>query len=132
MFLLLLGLLASLGISAWYLYHWQVFFNSDFAMIGLIAERILKTGETYLYVPTVGYQGLLIEAYLSALLFKYFGMTPRVLHFTAVLNFLVFVFWFYQAARVWFGKKEAQLSVLFLCVSSPLRSEARNLCLALW
>lgn len=120
MFLALLGLLASLGISFWYLYHWQVFFNSDFAMIGLLGERILRTGETYLYVPTVGYQGLLIEAYLSAFLFKWFGMTPKALHLTAVIAFLILVFWFYQAARVWFGKKEAQLSVLFLCSSSPL------------
>ncbi|NBW98090.1 hypothetical protein EBR03_00820 [bacterium] len=120
MFLALGIVLATAGISAWYLYHWSVFFNSDFAMIGLIGERILKTGETHLYVPMVGYQGLLIEGYLSAFLFQLFGTSPQTLHLTAVLAYVVFVFWFYLSVKVWFDRKTAQLSVLFICLSSPL------------
>lgn len=114
------SVLAVLSIAFWYLFHWEVFFNSDFAMIGLIGERILKTGEIYLYVPQAGYQGLLIEGYLSAILFKLLGATPRTLHLTATLMFFLFVYAFYFAVKAWSDSQRAKLATLFLCCASPL------------
>lgn len=116
---LIIGLCA-LSVIGWYLYHWDLFFNSDFAMIGLIGKRILETGEQFIFVPKVGYQGLLIEGNLSALLFKLFGISPVVLHLTAALAFCVFLFVFYQGVKVWFSKHIALIASVVLCFSSPL------------
>lgn len=120
MFAHILALVSALGVSAWYLYHWEVFFNSDFAMVGLIGSRMLETGEVYLYVPKVGYQGLLVEGYLSALFFHLFGMTPRVLHSVSLLMWLVFCGVFYLSVKEWFNKRVAAFSVFLLSCASPL------------
>ncbi|NDC25405.1 MAG: hypothetical protein EBZ49_14930, partial [Proteobacteria bacterium] len=116
---ILIGL-SALGVSAWYTYHWDLFFNSDFAMVGLVGQRILETGEQFIFVPKVGYQGLLIEGNLSALLFKVLGTSPQVLHLTAVIAFTVFLASYFFALRVWFDLKVACISTFLMCWSSPL------------
>ena len=57
-FSVLLGVLA-ISVGGLYVYFWRFGFNSDFAMIGLLAKRILTTGEQFIFVPKVGYQGLI-------------------------------------------------------------------------
>lgn len=119
MLLRLFSVLSVLFISGFYLVRWEAFFNSDFAMIGLIGKRILETGENYFYVPSVGYQGLLVEGYLSALLFRLFGTSPQVLHLTAAIIFLFFIFFYYLAVRNWFNETTSALAIIFLSFSSP-------------
>lgn len=58
----ILALCAIMSCS-WYVWNWDLAFNSDFAMIGLVGRHILQTGEQFIYVPKVNYQGLLIPEY---------------------------------------------------------------------
>lgn len=111
---------AVLLVVGWYVFHWDVFFNSDFAMIGLIAKRVLETGEQFIFVPKVGYQGMLIEGNLGALLFKAFGINPFSLHAVAAVGFAALIISFYFAVKVWCSEKEARLASVLLCFSAPL------------
>ena len=113
---------SALLVSGWYLFHWDLFFNSDFAMIGLLAKRTMEQGQQFVFVPKVGYQGLLIECNLAAFLFKMFGVSPTSLHLTAIIAFFVFLFVYYFSVRAWFSKTEATLAGILICFSSPLFS----------
>jgi hypothetical protein len=115
----LLGLLAVL-VGGAYVYFWRYGFNSDFAMIGLLAKKILTTGEQFIFVPKVGYQGLLYEANLVAVFFKLFGMSPTTLNFAPFFTYLLFCFFFYQAVRAWHGSVSARWATLFVILSNPL------------
>src|SRR3954462_10546866 len=101
-----LSLLAML-VGGLYVYFWRYGFSSDNAMIGLLAKRILTTGEQFIFVPKVGYQGLLYEANLVALMFKLFGMSPVTINFAPFLTYLGFCFVFYRAVRAWHGSRVA-------------------------
>lgn len=111
--------LSTLAVCSWYVWNWDLFFNSDFAMIGLVGRQVAKTGEQFIYVPKVNYQGLLIEGNLSALLFKLFGDSPQVLHLTAALVFCVSLRAYFCAIEVWFSKRIAFMSTLLMVFSSP-------------
>ncbi len=74
-----------------YLRCWSVYYNSDTALIGLMADNVLTLGERPLYVWGVGYMGILLEVYGTALVFKVFGMSPITLNCVSVGVFLLFV-----------------------------------------
>ena len=86
----------ALLVGSIYLYYWRFGLNADYAMIGLFAKRILATGEQFIFVPNAGYQGLLYEGNLVALMFRLFGISPRVLNFAPFLTYLIFLFVFYM------------------------------------
>ena len=115
----ILALCAIMSCS-WYVWNWDLAFNSDFAMIGLVGRHILQTGEQFIYVPKVNYQGLLVEGNLSALLFLFLGESPRVLHLCAAIIFCLFLISYHFAVKAWFSQRIAFLSTLLMCFSSPL------------
>ncbi|MGK5085614.1 glycosyltransferase family 39 protein [Bdellovibrionota bacterium FG-1] len=107
-------------ITAAFVYYWEIYFDSDVAMIGLIGKSILERGEHPIYVWSVGYQGMLIEGNLVALMFKLFGVGPRVLNFGPALLYGIFLFTFYRVLRPVYGKTQSLLATLLVVVSSPL------------
>ena len=109
----------SVFVGGLFAYFWRFGFSSDYAMIGLIAKRILDTGEQFIFVPSVGYQGLLYEANLVALMFKLFGISPITLNFAPLFTYLAFCFVFYHSVRVWHGRFVAQLASLVVILSFP-------------
>jgi hypothetical protein len=115
---ILLGLLA-IGVGGIFVYIWQFAFSSDYALIGLIGKRILTTGEQFIFIPQVGYQGLLYEGNLVAFMFKLFGMSPRTLNLAPFLTYLGFCYVYYRAVRAWHGAHEAKLALLFVILSTP-------------
>jgi cytochrome bd-type quinol oxidase subunit 2 len=114
----LLALLA-IGVGMIYVYYWRFGYNADYAMIGLLAKRILETGEQFIFVPIVGYQGLLYEGNLVALMFRLFGVSPAVLNFGPFLTYLIFLFVFNKAVKAWNGDFVANIATLFVILSPP-------------
>ncbi|MEO5970565.1 MAG: hypothetical protein ABIQ95_11610, partial [Bdellovibrionia bacterium] len=114
-------LLACLAISVGmiYVYYWRFGYNADYAMIGLLAKRILETGEQFIFVPIVGYQGLLFEGNLVALMFRFFGVGPTVLNFGPFLTYLIFLLIFNRAVKAWNGEFVANVATLFVILSAP-------------
>ena len=101
-----------------FLKAWTIAFNSDFAIVGLLAKRFLETGELPLFIGQVGYQGLLIEVPAVALAYKIFGINPYSLNLAPALFSVVLVYLFYRVARESCGKLTASLATLCLVVSS--------------
>ena len=102
-----------------YVYYWRFGYNADYAMIGLLAKRILETGEQFIFVPGAGYQGLLYEGNLVALMFRFFGVSPTVLNFGPFLTYLIFLFVFNRAVKAWNGEFVANIATLFVILSPP-------------
>lgn len=111
--------LIPLCLGAFYAIQWRFAYSSDYALIGLVAKRILLTGEQFIFVPTVGYQGLLLEANLVALFFKLFGISPIVLNFAPFFLYLILSFCFYKSVEIWHTRKVAMLSTVLFLVSTP-------------
>jgi hypothetical protein len=116
-------LLLAVGVFSYfgylYFHHWQHGFSSDTALIGLMAKSILETGERPLFVWSVGYQGMILEGYTSALFFNYFGISPQTLSLSPIFYFaLALAVWFCLFWR-WYGSLVAALVLLFLASSRP-------------
>lgn len=114
-----LAILALL-ITILYVYNWKLHFHSDYALIGLIAKRILDTGEQFLFVPSVGYQGLIIEGNLIAFLFKLFGVSPYALHLAPAIIALLLYFVFYKCIQIWHDTNTARIALLLCLISAPI------------
>jgi len=56
-----------------YLYNWDLFHTSDYAMIGLMALKQIETGIHEIYVWSVGYNGILLEVKLIEFFFRLYG-----------------------------------------------------------
>ena len=108
-----------LGVSLSFYYFWRIGFSSDTAMIGLMAKSILERGERPVFVWSVGYQGILLEAYATALAFKIFGIGPMTLSFFNMVWLWVLMGVFYIYVKVISNRWTALLSVLLLTVSTP-------------
>jgi len=117
-FPLFLAILATI-VGVLYAYTWRFGYNPDYTMIGLFAKRMIQTGEHFIFVPKVGYNGLLLETQGIALMFRLFGVSPFTLNLGAFLFFAIFCFVFRGALKAWHGVKVANLSLLFLILSSP-------------
>jgi hypothetical protein len=116
-----LGAIAALSVVTFsYLTHWDINFSSDTALIGLIAKSIFARGELPIFVWSVGYQGMLLEAYPAALLMKLFGTTPFVLSLTPTIYlWLALGVWTYGASRV-ASHSVAALMLVATVLSLPL------------
>ena len=113
----------AIGVGLIYVYYWRLGYNADYAMIGLLAKRILETGEQFIFVPIAGYQGLLYEGNLVALMFRFFGVGPAVLNFGPFLTYLIFLFVFHRAVKAWNGQFVANIATLFVILSPPTFSQ---------
>jgi len=102
-----------------YLIFWDLGYNSDVAMIGLMAKRVAVGAEFPVFVWTVGYNGILSEAYLAAGLFNVFGVSPLVLSLAAIFYASLFLWVFYLAIRRFFDSSTALLAVLLIIISCP-------------
>ena len=61
---------SALALTGLFLKTWTFGFNSDYVVAGLLAKRTLETGQWFIFVPGIGYQGMLLEGGLIALSFK--------------------------------------------------------------
>ena len=109
-------------VAVWgaYLWCWDLSYNSDVAMIGLMARRIAAGLEQPIFVWTVGYQGMFLEGYLAAALFKLFGVSPLVLSLAPTIYALLFLAALFVAVRKYFDAVTAWLTLLLLVVSCPM------------
>jgi len=88
-------------------------FNSDEAIVGLMAKHILD-GENFIYFYGQSYMGSL-DAYLVALGFLLFGVQVWVIRLIQVILYaLVIIFWYLFVDISFQNKKIAFLSSLFL------------------
>ena len=112
-------LLAISWITYAFLSNWSLGYNSDQALLGLMAKSVVETGERPLFVWSVGYQGIFMEVYLSALVFHFFDSNPFYLNFAPTFYFLVFLGLFFSVLRSYFDRMVAIISCLFLVLSTP-------------
>ena len=103
-----------------FLLCWRFQFNSDGVLSSLMARSILTRGERPLYVWSVGYQGVLINAYMNALMFKLFGFGVYQLNFWPTLAYLGFTTLFVTYVRRGTNDWVALMAGLFLVLSNPV------------
>jgi hypothetical protein len=111
---------AWLLLSALYLWRWDIFFNSDFSIVGLTARQTLKTGELFIFIPGTGYQGLLLCSTATALFYSILGFAPWVLNLWPTVVFLALLPAFQHAVGLWHGQAVARLAAFCLLFSPPL------------
>ena len=109
----------SVTLAALFVYCWDLYFIADYAMIGVMAKKILEIGERPIFVWNVGHQGVLVEAYLLALIYKIFGISPYSLNFGVFLQYLLLVPTYFHSIRLTAGQKTATLATFFLVLSTP-------------
>ena len=116
-------LITIIGTLAWLIYaflsNWSLGYNSDQALLGLMAKSVLENGERPIFVWSVGYQGIFMEVYATALVFHWFEANPFYLNFAPTFYFCVFLGLFYKVLRQYFDKMVAAFSCLFLLLSTP-------------
>ena len=112
-------LLAWAFMSLVWVINWDVGYNSDVAMIGLMARSIAAGAEFPVYVWTTGYQGILPEAWFAAGLFHLFGSGPLVLSLTATVYTSLFLWVYFLAIRRFFDSPTAWLTLLLTIISCP-------------
>ena len=111
----------SLGILTYfYITEWQIAYSSDTALIGLMGKAIAEHGDRPIFVWSVGYQGMFLEAYLIALFFRLFGVDPLVLNLAPMVYlWLGLGVWTYGAAKV-VKPGAAVLGLIITIFSMPL------------
>jgi hypothetical protein len=113
-----LSLISILVVTLAFYIHWKVAYSSDTALIGLMAKSILERGERPIFVWSVGYQGILLEAYATALVFKCFGINPYTLNLFNMICLWGLFGTFYFYLRKFFDYKISLLATTLLAVSS--------------
>ena len=99
---------------------WRWNYNSDGVLTGLMARSIIERGERPLFVWSVGYQGVLINAYANALVFKLFGVGPQQLSMWPTAAFWGLLLVFFGYVRRGLGERVALFTVAFLALSNPI------------
>jgi hypothetical protein len=102
-----------------YLKAWAVHFTSDHALIGLMSKYIAEQGERPIFVWSVGYQGMFMEGYLTALIFHLFGTSVANLNIAPALYLWIALMLFYVLIRGLFNRPTAALALLLVVASSP-------------
>jgi len=113
LFFLILGIAALVRLP--YLLFWDLFFNSDTAVLGLMARHFLR-GEFSVYYWGEGYYGSLDPALLAPL-FKIFGPTPGVSQWIPFVFSLLTVWIFYRYANRVLDRWSARVSTLILALA---------------
>lgn len=108
------------AVALTFLLCWRFQYNSDGVLSSLMARSILTRGERPLYVWSVGYQGVLINAYMNALMFKLFGFGVYQLNFWPTAAYLGFTTLFVTYVRRGTSDWVALLAGLFLVLSNPV------------
>lgn len=117
-FLAVCAAVALVAMLTAFLRAWTLAFNSDFAIVGLLAKRFLETGELPLFIGQVGYQGLLVEVPAVAAAYKLFGIHRYSLNVAPALFTVGLVYLFYGMLRQSCGRLVGVLASLCLAVSS--------------
>lgn len=102
-----------------YWLNWRWGYTSDHVLSGLMAKSVLERGDRPIYVWTFGYQGILLEVYAIALLFKAFGISPIVLYAFSVLCFCLLLFTHKHYISTMYGKAPAWVGMFILACGSP-------------
>jgi hypothetical protein len=98
-----------------YLLFWDLFFNSDTAVLGLMARHVLR-GEFSVYYWGEAYYGSL-DPVLLAPLFKIFGPTPAVAQWIPFVFSVLTVWIYYRYARLVLDGWSARVSTLILALA---------------
>jgi len=113
-----LVILANVLVAA-YLVRWDLGFNSDTAISGIAAHRLLQYGERPIFVWGVGYQGLLLESHLIAALYALIGTHPMGAWAVSSAFFLALTSVFYILVRKIYGWQTAAWTVCLFLSSGP-------------
>lgn len=108
------------AISSVLFYYWRWGYNSNSVLSGLMAKSVLDRGERPIYVWSVGYQGILLNVYANALMFKIFGVGPRLLNLYTTLAYWGLLGLLFTYVRGCLGVWVAAGSVLFLLLGNPI------------
>lgn len=107
------------SMSALFIYFWEFYYNSDYAMISLIAKRFADFRDFPIFVYRAGYQGMLWDGIGTGVVFRLLGMSPFTMNvFEVFCTALLFVA-FYFLVRKTDGSRTAAWAVLFLSFSCP-------------
>ncbi|MHB8055926.1 MAG: hypothetical protein ACYDH3_11835, partial [Candidatus Aminicenantales bacterium] len=115
LFLLLSG--AALFVRLPYLIYWDLFYNSDTAVLGLMARHFLR-GDFSLYYWGEAYYGAL-DPFLLAPLFKAFGATPAVSQWLPFVISLAVLWLYYRYLRLVLDFRSAYLATLAFALVPP-------------
>jgi len=117
-FLLIFSLSLLLRFSS--LFTSQRYGDSDEAVLGLMAIRIIERGERPIFWYSLAYNGAgPFEAYLTIPFFKAFGISYISLKLLSLILFHTLLLTNYVFAKKWFGDKVACLSSLLLALAGP-------------
>ena len=120
-FLIVLFAVGLLGYFTYgYLSAWAIDYSSDQALIGLMAKYILEHGERPIFVWSVGYQGVFMEVYPTALMFRFLGQSVPTLNLVPAMYLWGAMALFYFYVKRLFDPKVAAIALLFLVASTPL------------
>ena len=120
LFLFAFAIIGLAIITYQYLQAWDIGYSSDTALIGLMANSILGRGERPIFVWSVGYQGMLLEAYATAIFFAIFGSNGVTLNFASTMYlWLALGVWSVVFTRA-FGARAAALTLVATVFSLPL------------
>lgn len=100
-----------------YLLFWDLFFNSDTAVLGLMARHFVR-GDFSVYYWGEAYYGVL-DPLLLAPLFKIFGATPAVCLWIPFIFSLLTLWIFYRYACGILDTWSAHVSTLILALAPP-------------
>lgn len=121
-----IAVLGSASLAIAYIYFWDVSYNSDYAMIGLFAKSVLEKGERSLYIWQVGYNGMLLEGYGTALIFKWFGTSVYTLNLIPLFFWALLVPSFFYLVKIWHNEKTAWIAASLFATFTP---DLLSLCL---
>ncbi len=116
-YLLLLLIVSAALVVRWPAARSLCFYNSDTAVLDLMARHMLK-GEFRLYYWGQQYYGVL-DSCLLAVLFKLWGARPPVSQFLPFLFTGVFLVSLFRVTKKLYGAPTALLSCFYLAFSSP-------------
>jgi hypothetical protein len=100
-----------------YLLFWDLFFNSDTAVLGLMARHFIR-GDFSVYYWGEAYYGAL-DPLLLAPLFKIFGATPAVCQWIPFVFSLLILWIYYRYLCGILDTRSAHVSTLILALAPP-------------
>ncbi len=113
------GISVAAMILTLFLVRWDFYYDSDYAMISLIAKRIADLRDFPIFVYKVGYQGLIFDGLGTAAVFKFLGMGPHTANLFEILCTAGFFAIFYLTIRKTEGPRMAAWALLFIAFSCP-------------
>ncbi len=107
----------AIAIRVWLIALGWPLLDSDEGTMGLMGIHIFRNGEMPIFFYHQNYMGA-AEAYIAALMFRFFGTSAFTLRLGMILFFTLFLIFMYLLTSLLFSKKWALLTLLFLALGS--------------